>query len=239
LPKPAQVVEGHAAADDEHALVAQRCQGPTDRQVVRRVEAAHQAELHGRDVGVGVGQLERHEGAVVEAAGAVLAVGDAGAVEERAHPGRHRGAARRRPGELVRRRREAVVVVEHRRPLGGRHRGHALLPVGRDHEDRLGARGRDLGHAAQVGGQRGLLVGAPDAGLDERPRAAAVGHEHHRQASGRGRGAGRAVGLGSPPQPSVAAVAAAPAASKTSRRVGSVAVGVVMTPIVASLRSRR
>jgi hypothetical protein len=36
-----------------------------------------------------------------------------------------------------------------------------------------------------------------------------------------------------------AAVAVATPSDKTSRRVGSVAVGVVMTPIVASLRSRR
>ena len=54
-------------ADDQHALVAQRREPPTDLEQVLRVEVGHR-QLEDRDVGVGVHRLQRHPGAVVEAA---------------------------------------------------------------------------------------------------------------------------------------------------------------------------
>ena len=72
-------------------------------------------QLHRGHVGVGVGELERHERAVVEAA------------PRRRRPCRSRPCraardargerrlARRRPGDLIRLGRKAVIVVEHRR----------------------------------------------------------------------------------------------------------------------------
>ena len=147
-----------------------------------------QRQLHRRHVGVGVGELERHERAVVEAA---LARPRRSRSPPRpsscAHARRQRGIAGRRPGDLVRLGREAVVVVEHRRARGGHHRRHRLFPVRRDHEQRLGRRRRQ--RRAPSAGSRPARPArrVVEAHLDERPGAAAVGQEDDRHARRRGR----------------------------------------------------
>src|SRR5882724_1923480 len=60
-PKRAQIVKCHPAAHDEHALVAQRRERAPERQVLLRVEATLQRQLHGGHVGIRVSQLQRYE----------------------------------------------------------------------------------------------------------------------------------------------------------------------------------
>ena len=48
----AQVVIAEAAADDEHAFVAQRRERAAQRQVRRRIESSLQRQLHDGHVGV-------------------------------------------------------------------------------------------------------------------------------------------------------------------------------------------
>ncbi len=63
----AQVVGRESAAEDQHALVTQRCQPATDLEQPLRVERRH-GDLQGRDIGRRVHLDQRHVGAVVEAA---------------------------------------------------------------------------------------------------------------------------------------------------------------------------
>src|SRR5690606_19190858 len=104
-----------AAADDEDALVAQGRERAADRQMRGRVELALQRELHGGHVRRRIGELERDEGAVVETAALVRSGLEPGAAKKLANARCELRIARRRPLDLVRFRREAVVVVEHRR----------------------------------------------------------------------------------------------------------------------------
>ena len=181
-PKRAQVVEAHAAADDEDALVAQRCERAADREVLPPDRGRAQRELHRRDVRVGVGELERNERAVIVAARGVGRGRECRprrAARARAPRGR---VARSGPGDLVRLGREAVVVVEDRRLLGRHHRRHALFPVRGDHEQRLGC--GQLGSAERRAGSRPgrRRLWRRQAQVDERPGSAAMGDEDDRHA---------------------------------------------------------
>src|SRR5690606_11346825 len=53
------VVEAHAAADDQHAFIAQRRQCPTGLQVHPWVQVMTQRQLHHRDVRIGEHQFQR------------------------------------------------------------------------------------------------------------------------------------------------------------------------------------
>ena len=66
-----QAVGEEAGADDQHALVAQRPQPLAELEQALRVLGG-QRHLQHRDVGLGVHDLQRHPGAVVEAAAGVL-----------------------------------------------------------------------------------------------------------------------------------------------------------------------
>jgi Trk K+ transport system NAD-binding subunit len=79
-----------------------------------------------------------------------------------------------RPGELVGRGREAVVVEVQGRLRAGHHRRHRLFPVGRDDQQRLGRRRWQGAQRAQVAGQLGELdLAHPQ--VDKRPRTATMG----------------------------------------------------------------
>jgi hypothetical protein len=96
----AQIVEAQAAADDQHALVAQRLQRPADGEMGRRIERGGERQLHHRNIGFGIDQQERHEDAMVEAARRV------GGARMPACPRRRRtlgqpGRARRRIAQLI------------------------------------------------------------------------------------------------------------------------------------------
>jgi hypothetical protein len=91
------VVVGHAAADDEDAIVAQWQERAPHREVLGRVEPGLERELQGGYVGLGPGELERHEGAVVEASLGVARGREASLSQELRDTRRERGRARRRP----------------------------------------------------------------------------------------------------------------------------------------------
>lgn len=91
--KAAHVVITLTAAEDQHALLAQRLQRPSDRQVRRGIEAALQRELHERNLGRRVHHLERHEYTVILAARRLAATADARRREQLAHAGGERRAA--------------------------------------------------------------------------------------------------------------------------------------------------
>ena len=80
-----QAVGHEAGADDEHALLAQGPQPRAQGEQPVGVVGGH-AQLQHRDVGLGVHDLQRHPGAVVEAAAAVL-VHRLGVGQQRRRPG--------------------------------------------------------------------------------------------------------------------------------------------------------
>jgi hypothetical protein len=140
----AHVVVAHAAADDQHAFVAQRRQRLAVADVRLRVQAAR-GHLQHRHVGVGKGHHQRDEGAVVVAALGVDGGGDAGVRQQAARALGQRRRAGRGVTQLVGVRRKAVVVEQH---AGlGRAGQHDLRrqPVRRDQHDGRGLAGRLAG----------------------------------------------------------------------------------------------
>ena len=192
IAEAAHVVVAHPAADDEDALVAERRQRAADGQVLLRVEAPLERELHRRNVGVRVGQLERDERPVIEPALRVARGGVPRRAEELLCSPGELGMTGRRPGDGVRLGREAVIVGEDGRPFGARHGRHRLLPVRRDHEQRLRRGLRERAHAAEIAGEI-LLVGLVEPEVDERPRTAAVREERDRHATAAARARANAV----------------------------------------------
>ncbi len=196
IAKSAQVVERHAAAQDEHPFVAQRGERAPDGEVLLGVESGLERQLHGRHVRVGVRELERNEGAVIEAALGVRRRLEPRGTQELLHPRREPRVPRRRPGDLVGLRRKAVIVIKNGGPLGRHHGGYRLLPVGGD--DQQSSRGpvRQRPQRTQVPGKL-VDVALAEADIDERPRAAAVRKKNDRHALGassRLRPVGRRVG---------------------------------------------
>ena len=55
------IVVGHAAADDEDALVAQRRQRPPDADMLGRIHAREQRHLDNRNIGVRESHFQRDE----------------------------------------------------------------------------------------------------------------------------------------------------------------------------------
>ncbi len=131
------IVPAHAAADDQHALVPQRAQRPAGGQMLLGIEVSLQRQLDNRKVGLGQGDLERDEHAVIIAALGVLPRWDAGALKQVTHALRQVRRAGRVEAELIGVRRKAGIVIDQRR-LGRRpDRKHRLLPVTGDHQDRF------------------------------------------------------------------------------------------------------
>ena len=130
-----------------------------------------QRHLQDRDVGLGEHDLQRHPGAVVEAAADVLVDGLAVGHHRRDPLGQVRGV-RCLVGHLVVLRREPAEVVDERR-VARREADRRGLPVGADDEDRRRARqvagpGRQLPRPDRVVEQR--------AGRRGRCRGRACGH---------------------------------------------------------------
>lgn len=125
-----------------------------------------------REVRLREGDLERHEGPVIEAA-----VGIEGRCEamygEQLLGAADQGDVRTRgvPAELVGFGRKVTVIVEHRRP-GRRHEGRlGFFPVRGSDKDRAGLL-RQVGDEASEIGLEGLPHGAgPETRFDEGPRA--------------------------------------------------------------------
>ena len=67
--------------DEGVFIVAQGLKSPPDRDVLSRVQPLLERELHGRNVGVWIGELQRHEGAVVVASRRVGRGGESRALE--------------------------------------------------------------------------------------------------------------------------------------------------------------
>ena len=178
-----EVVEREAAADDEHAFVAQRGECTSDGEVLRRVVAMAQRELQDRDLCVGVHDVERCEHAVVVATRGIRAHRDAGAVEQLADACRHLGRSGRGVLDPVGEVGEAAVVVEHRGVRGALDGELGRLPVSRHHEDGLGRHAELLRDRLQrpfelVEVERHLV-------LHPGPRPATVGDEVRRKSGAR------------------------------------------------------
>src|SRR5688500_12634433 len=169
-----QVMPRQAAAHDQHALLAQGPQRAPDRQVLGRIVAALQRDLHHRHVGTRVHRREGREGAVVVAALGIERRGNAGRLEQLLHALGHFRRARRTVLDRIGVLREAGVVVDHPRPLARLHRGAIGFPVSRNHEH-----GPGLADLAGDVGERLLepVELAPEGTIEPRPRPAAVRDE--------------------------------------------------------------
>ncbi len=128
-----------ARPDHQDALLPQRAQPRPDLQQPVRVVGG-QAELQHRHIGVRVHHLERHPGAVVQAAHRML-VHALAVRQQRSDLRGQRAGVRRRVGHGVEARVEAPEVVDQRRAGGRRgQRQRGRLPVRADdqHCARLG-----------------------------------------------------------------------------------------------------
>ena len=135
----AQVVDDVAAAQDQHALVAQGGQALAGFVVPAVGLAAIDAELDDRHVGVRIHRPQHAPGAMVQAARRVLDH-DIGR-QELADPRRQGRIAGRAVLDVEQRLREAAEIVDRlRRRPGADRRGAARLPVGADHQHRLRTR---------------------------------------------------------------------------------------------------
>jgi hypothetical protein len=165
-------VVAHATADDQHALVAQRFEQCAELEMRRGIQTRVQRELHDRHVRLRVDQQKRHEHAVVEPALGLGARRHAAGGEQFLHACGERRITRRQVFQLVRMRREAVVVEQQgRRRL--RVHGHArLLPVTGDQQYRTRALAKFGGDTAQPGGH--AIPGVWRVPFHEKTRPAAV-----------------------------------------------------------------
>jgi hypothetical protein len=147
-----QVVGEEAGADDQDALVAQGRQLAADVHQLGRVEGRH-GDLEDRDVGGREHLDERDVRPVVEAAVRDVLHGDARGAQQLPYGLGEFGGARGVVADLVVVLGEAPEVVDQGDGVDRTEGEGGLLPVGGDHEDRLGAR--------EVGGPGGELAG-PD-----------------------------------------------------------------------------
>ena len=128
-----------AGADDQHALVAQLAQPAAEGQQLVGV-LGRQRHLQHRDVGLGIHDLQRHPGAVVEPTGGVL-VHPLGVRHHRDDPLGERGRGGGLVGHPVEPLGEPAEVVDQLDAGPGRGEGERRgLPVGADDQDRRGAR---------------------------------------------------------------------------------------------------
>src|SRR4051812_28416880 len=156
-----EVVGEEAGADDQDALVAQRGELAADLHEPDRVEGRH-GDLQDGDVGLGEHLDQRDVRAVVQSAVRDVLHGDTGGAQQLAYGIGEFGGSGGAVRHLVVVLGEAPEVVDER---DGPYRAEGeggLLPVGGDHEDRLGA--------GQVRGPGGERAG-PDRVVGERRRA--------------------------------------------------------------------
>ena len=85
IAKRAQVVKGHAAADDEDPLAAKRRERTANGQMFSGTEAALQGQLYRGHIGIRIREFQRDERSVVIATPFVSSVLDASLVEELPH----------------------------------------------------------------------------------------------------------------------------------------------------------
>lgn len=159
----AQVVHDAPRSQHEHALVAQRGEGPADLEVVARAERRLHGQLRDGNVRVRVHPAQRHPAAVVDAAVGVHRRALADAHEELLHAPRQRRGARRLVAHAVERLGEAREVVDRLEALRRRDGGKGGVPVGRHDQDRR--------RPAQHDGQLGPRVREGVVGQRERGRA--------------------------------------------------------------------
>ena len=143
-----QAVGQEAGADDQHALVAQLAQAAAEGEQLVGV-LGRQRHLQDRDVGLGIHDLQRDPGAVVEPARGVL-VHPLGVRHHRGDPLGEVVGRRGLVGHPVVPLREPAEVVDQAdaRAGGGERQGRGL-PVGADDQDRpSGGGGRPRASAA-------------------------------------------------------------------------------------------
>jgi hypothetical protein len=128
------------AADDQYALVTQRRQPPPDLQQPIRLQVRHRHLQYG-DVGDREHLHQRHKGTVVRPPAGNVLYAMTGAAQQLAYVVGERGSAGRRVGHAVVVLGEASEAVHQRHSRGSAERERGLLPMRRDHQDRL-ARGR-------------------------------------------------------------------------------------------------
>ena len=134
-----------------------------------------QRKLNDRNVGLGKGQEERHEDAVIEAALGILVRGEAAVAQEVADMLREIGCAGRRIGQAIGVFREAVIIEQERRMRIRLDRRHRRLPMARDDHDGLGPRLQAGFDGLEMGREPvPHVLGAVD-GLHEEAGSAPVG----------------------------------------------------------------
>lgn len=131
-------MKAHAGGDDEDAFVPQGSQGPARGEVQGRIEASIDRHFHDGDIGVGKGDLQRYEDAMVQATGGIDA--------------RRKACGRQKAhgllGELWRTwyvKLQTIgvfweaVIIEHEIGLRSASQSKTFgLPMARDHQDRRG-----------------------------------------------------------------------------------------------------
>src|SRR5713226_607822 len=136
-----------------------------------RAEGGLYGDLHHRNIGLRVHVEERRPGAVIQAAAAVDAGGEASVLQERLGTLRNPGSSRRGIAQAVERLGEVVEIVDRLRFFGAGEHRQVRLPVRRGDQD--GARAREA--------LRERLPGVAGRARLERVHRRAVGDEDARQ----------------------------------------------------------
>ena len=151
----AHVVIGHAAADDQHALIAKRHQCAADLDVLCGIHAGQQRDLHDRHIGVRKGDFQRDEDAMIEAALAVVFPRNTRSPKQLRNARGNLGRPGSRKLDLIGVRRKAVVIVKQRRRRIVLDGDNVLFPMAGNHHQRFWPRSRHLGHVPQIVGHPG------------------------------------------------------------------------------------
>src|SRR5690606_17659334 len=155
-------------------------QGFAGPQMGLRIEIALQRQLDDRDIRRREHELQRDEHAMVEAALRVYPGRQTGGAEQLTGALRQCGMARRRIGQLIGMRREAVIIVDQLRMTVAGHRKAVIQPVGGHQYDRLGPRRQGFGDTAEKGPQN--IPGIRRLPVHEETRAGTMGYEEYRHA---------------------------------------------------------
>ena len=124
-----QVVGDAARAHQQHALFAQRCQRPAQRQLVGRAQLRLQRQRHHRDGSVREQEAQRHPGAVIQPAAGIQARRQAGIQQQLLHLGRQLRRTRCRVLQAIQRLREAAEIMDRLRILHGSNISPVCQPM--------------------------------------------------------------------------------------------------------------